>query len=149
MTIAETIVIAWCLGVILTDMHARRIPNLLSLGMCLIAMVCLLVTGHTLLNASMHSALLAAAVALLLTLPAYAARLLGAGDVKLLLAIALVSGSYFTLFAFVIAALLALIAGVAYLLLSRLRTLPATRRRWLPFGAALSVGLLVAIGVSR
>jgi Flp pilus assembly protein protease CpaA len=149
MTIAEMIVIAWCLGVTLADMRARRIPNLMSLGMCLIAIVCLLVTGHTLLNASMHSALLAAAIALLLTLPAYAARLLGAGDVKLLLAIALVSGSDFTLFAFVIAAVLTVIAAAIYLSLTRLRTPPTTRTRWLPFGAALSVGLLLAMGVSR
>jgi Flp pilus assembly protein protease CpaA len=149
MTITETIVIAWCLGVTLADLHARRIPNLMSLGMCLIAIGCLLITGHTLLNASLHSALLAAAIALLLTLPAYAARLLGAGDVKLLLAIALVSGSYFTLFAFVIAALLAVIAVAVRLLLTRLHTPPSTRRRWLPFGAALSVGLLLAIGVSK
>jgi Flp pilus assembly protein protease CpaA len=149
MTITEAIVIAWCLGVTLADLHARRIPNLMSLGMCLIAIGCLLITGHTLLNASLHSALLAAAIALLLTLPAYAARLLGAGDVKLLLAIALVSGSYFTLFAFVIAALLAVIAGAVHLLLTRLHTQPSTRRRWLPFGAALSVGLLLAIGVSK
>lgn len=149
MTIAEMIVVAWCMCVILTDMHARRIPNSLSLGMCLIALCWLLVTGHSMLNATAQSAALGAAISLLLTLPAYAARLLGAGDVKLLLAIALVSGGYFTLFAFVIAALLAAIWGVAFLLVIRLRARPLTRRKWLPFGAALSVGLLLAIGISK
>ncbi|HSI27679.1 MAG: prepilin peptidase [Methylophilus sp.] len=149
MTIAEMIVGTWCLGVTLADVYARRIPNILTLGMCLIAMCWLLVSGHSMLNATMQSAFLGATISLLLTLPAYAARLLGAGDVKLLLAIALISGWYLTLLAFVIAALLAVIVGVAYLLVYRLRTQPLSRKRWLPFGAALSVGLLVAIGITK
>jgi Flp pilus assembly protein protease CpaA len=149
MTIAEMIVIPWCLGVILADLYARRIPNILTLGMCLIAICWLLVTNHSMLSATMQSAALGAAISLLLTLPAYAARLLGAGDVKLLLAIALVSSGYFTLLAFVIAALLAVVFGSAYLILARLRSKPFTRSRWLPFGAALSVGLLLAIGITK
>ncbi|MGP1717044.1 MAG: prepilin peptidase [Methylophilus sp.] len=149
MTIAEMVVVAWCLCVILTDMHARRIPNSLSLGMCLIALCWLLITSHSMLNATVQSAALGAAISLLLTLPAYAARLLGAGDVKLLLAIALVSGGYFTLFAFVIAAFLAVTLGAVCFLVTRLRARPLTRRKWLPFGAALSVGLLMAIGITK
>lgn len=149
MAIAKLIVVTWCLGVTLADLYARRIPNILTLGMCLLAICWLLVTSHSMLNTTMQSTALGAAISLLLTLPAYAARLLGAGDVKLLLAIALVSGSYFTLFAFVIAALLTVIFGGAYLMLARLRSKPFTRRRWLPFGAALSMGLLFAIGITK
>ena len=149
MTIAEMIVIGWCLGVTLTDLSAKRIPNILTLGMCLLAICWLLVSRHSMLDASWQSAAQGAAISLLLTLPAYAARLLGAGDVKLLLAIALISGWYFTLFAFVVAAMLAVVLGVAHLLVSRLRAQPLTHRRWLPFGAALSVGLLFAIGITK
>ena len=148
MTIAEMIVVAWCLAVAVTDLHARRIPNILTLGMCLVALCWLLVSGHSLLDTSIQSAMLGAAISLLLTLPAYAARLLGAGDVKLLLAIALVGGHYLMLFAFVMAALLAVGFGIAYLFIVRFRGHTITRRRWLPFGAALSVGLLVAVRIA-
>ncbi len=149
MTIANLIVVAWCLGVVLADLSARRIPNILTLGMCLIAICWLAVTGHSMLNTDIRSVALGAAVSLLLTLPAYAARLLGAGDVKLLLAIALVGGGYIASLSFVIAAFLALFFGIFYIVFARLRARPISRKRWLPFGAALSVGLLIAVGVAK
>jgi Flp pilus assembly protein protease CpaA len=149
MTVAEMIVVAWCLVVAMSDLHARRIPNMLTLGMCGIAVCWLLLTGHSMLNATLQSTAIGAAISLLLTLPAYAARLLGAADAKLLLAIALVAGSDLTLFSFVIAALLAAVLGMAYLLIAWLRARPFTGNRWLPFGAALGVGLLCAIGITN
>ncbi len=149
MPIAKLMIIAWCLGVATADLSARRIPNILTLGMCLVAIFWLLFTGHSMLNATAQSAAIGAAISLLFTLPAYAARLLGAADAKLLLAIALIAGSYLTLFSFVIAALLAALFGLAYLLISRLRAQPITRKRWLPFGAALGVGLLFVIGITN
>lgn len=149
MTIAEMIVVAWCLVVALTDLHARRIPNMLTLGMCMIALCWLVFTGHSMLDATLHATVLGGAISLLLTLPAYAARLLGAGDVKLLLAIALVAGSDLTLVSFVIAALLAVIFGMAYLAIAKWRGQAISRQRWLPFGAAFSAGLLFALGVAQ
>lgn len=149
MTIAHLIIVAWCLGVVLADMSARRIPNTLTLGMCLIAICWLAFTGHSMLGTDIRSVTIGAAVSLLLTLPAYAARLLGAGDVKLLLAIALVGGGYIASLSFVIAAFLALFFGIIYIIYARFRALPIARKRWLPFGAALSVGLLIAVGVAK
>lgn len=149
MTIAEMIVVAWCLAVALTDLHARRIPNILTLGMCLFAACWLLFTRHSMLDATMQSVAVGAIISLLLTLPAYAARLLGAADAKLLLAIAVVAGAHLTLLSFVIATLLAAVFGVAYLLVTKLRARPITGKRWLPFGAALTVGMLCAIGMTK
>lgn len=149
MTIAKMIVVAWCLSVVLADMSARRIPNILTLGMCMIALCWLVVTGHSMLDTDIRSVIFGAAVRLLLTLPAYAANLLGAGDVKLLLAIALLGGGYIASLSFVIAAFLTLLFGIIYLLFARLRARPITRKKWLPFGAALSVGLLIALGVAK
>jgi len=148
MTITEMIVIAWCLGIGLADLYARRIPNSLTLGVCLIAMISLLVTGHALLGANWQSVALGALVSLLVTLPAYAAGWLGAGDVKLLLAMALVGGWYLTLFAFVVASLLAIMFAIAHVTLSRFNTHPIKPKKWFPFGAALSAGLLCAIGMA-
>lgn len=149
MTIVELMVVAWCLSIGLTDLYARRIPNILTLGAGLIATLSLLVTGHALLGTYWQSALIGAAVSLLLTLPAYALRLLGAGDVKLLLAIALIGGWYMTLFAFVVASILAILFGIVHTLFSRLNTQQHTPKRWIPFGTALSAGLLFAIGVAK
>lgn len=149
LTNLEMMVVAWCLCVALADLYARRIPNILTLGACVIAVFSFLITGHALLGANWQSVVIGAAVSLTLTLPAYAASLLGAGDVKLLLAIALISGWYFTLFAFVIASLLAILFYVAHLISIQLNTPQSKPRRWIPFGAALSAGLLCAIGVAK
>jgi len=147
-TTVELIVVAWCLSVGLADLYARRIPNILALGACLIAIICLLITGHTLLGANWQSVAIGVGVSLLLTLPAYAARLLGAADVKIILAIALIGGWYLTLFAFVIASILAMLLSVAHLLFTRFNTQQNKPKRWIPFGAALSAGLLCAIGMA-
>lgn len=149
MTIAEMIVVAWCLSVGLADLYARRIPNALTLGVCLAAICWLLVTGHSILDANWQSVAFAVFASLLLTLPAYAARLLGAGDVKLLLAIALLGGGDLTLFAFVIAAILAMLFCAAREMLIRFKAPTPTPARWFPFGAALSAGLLCAIGLAK
>jgi len=148
MTIAEMIVVAWCFSISLADLYARRIPNYLTLGACLIATGWLLTTGHTMLGAHWQSVAVGVIASLLLTVPAYAARMLGAGDVKLLLAIALLGGWHVTLLAFVIAAILALIFGGAYMLFIRFSTHSAISGKWLPFGAALSAGLLCSLGVA-
>lgn len=147
MTIAEIIVVAWCLSVAVADVSSRRIPNVLTLGVCLVAIYWLLLNGHSILNASLPSVALGVGVSLLLTLPAYLTHLLGAGDVKLLLAIALLGGAHLTVSAFVIASILAIIFLVAHSLFFRFSRRSQTPKRWIPFGAALSAGLLCAIGV--
>jgi prepilin peptidase CpaA len=147
-TTVELIVVVWCLSVGLADLYTRRIPNTLALGACLIAAINLLVTGHTLLGANWQSVAIGVGVSLLLTLPAYAACLLGAADVKIILAIALIGGWYLTLFAFVIASILAMLLSVAHLLFTRFNTQQYKPKRWIPFGAALSAGLLCAIGMA-
>lgn len=150
MTIVEISVVAWCLSIGLTDLYARRISNVLTLGACLIAVLSLLVTGHALLgSADWQSVIIGAAVSLLLTLPAYAVRLLGAGDVKLILAIALMGGWYITLFAFVAGSILAILFGIVHVLFVRFSSQQRTLKRWIPFGAALSAGLLCAMGVAK
>ena len=148
MTIAEMIVVAWCFSVGLADLSSKRIPNVLTLGGCLVAICWLLVNGHSILNASLPSVALGVGASLLLTLPAYLSRLLGAGDVKLLLAIALLGGAHLTLSAFVIASILAMIFLAAHALFFRFSRHSEKPKRWIPFGTALSAGLLCAIGIT-
>lgn len=101
------------------------------------------------LGAEWQSAVLTACLSLVLTVPAYLAGWLGAGDVKLLFAIGLLAGWKIALFSFVVAGLIAGLAAIAFLILTRYFGWSVSRKRWLPFGAALSLGLLLAIGISR
>lgn len=134
------------MGAGLMDLYARRLPNILTLGMSLLAIGWLLVSGHAMLGASWSSVLVGVLVSLLLTLPAYATRWLGAGDVKMLLAIALLAGNQMMLLVFVIAAVLAALFGIVTFCLPASGMSSVTSKRWIPFGAALSAGLLCVIG---
>lgn len=147
MLIAETLIIAWCLGIGLADLYTRSIPNILAFGLGLIAIGWLLLTGQAMLGADWPSVALGVVASLLLTLPAYAARLLGAGDVKCLLVIALLGAWHMTLLVFVIATMLATVFGLAHMLFMRFSSHHTTPKRWIPFGAALSAGLLCVIGI--
>jgi len=159
---ATVLVIAWALTVAWTDWRQRRIPNLLSLGAWVVGLVVLTFTGRSVLGAEPASALLAAAGALLVTLPGYLSRHLGAGDVKFLVATGLLSSWPLTLICFTVGTLLGAAVGLLsthrlslYLALPRslqrpdsplarwaARTPPA---RHIPLGTCLSAGLLTAL----
>lgn len=100
------------------DAAHRRISNWLTLGGCALALVWLSIAGTTWLGARPVEAAFAAFLALLLTLPGYWLKRLGAGDVKLLLFIALTSTPRTLLFCIVG-------AGAAYLVWAM-----TTRRLW-------------------
>lgn len=143
------IVVAWCLGICISDLTRRRIPNFMSFGAILLAVGYLLITGHAVLGASWQSALLGASLGLLLTVPGYLVGQLGAGDVKLIFAIGLLGGWYMTLFTFVVAGLMAGAVGVGYLLCIHYGGLAISAKKWMPYGSALSLGFLVAIGAEK
>lgn len=148
MTTAQGLVVLWSLLVLTSDLTARRIPNFLSIGAALFAAIFLVVSGMTVLGANWQAALVGMALGLLLTLPAYLARWLGAGDVKLVVAIGLLDGWQGVVASFAVAGLLAGMVAVAWMTLERYGGSPMpTTRRWLPFGAALAVGMLVKIGL--
>lgn len=147
MATVEWLIVLWSLLVLASDLAVRRIPNFLSLGAALFATVFLVVSGMTVLGANWQAALVGMALGLLLTLPAYLARWLGAGDVKLMLAIGLLGGWQGVLVSFVVAGLLAGTMTVGWLMIARYWGCSMPDRRWLPFGAALAVGMLVKIGL--
>ena len=97
----------WTALCALQDIRQKRISNWLTVGGALAALLYLLLQGHTLLGASPVDAAMAAALALLLTLPGYCLGKLGAADVKLLVGIALLSHSQFVLYCLIG-------AGIAY-----------------------------------
>ena len=142
----QWLVTSWALAMIISDISARRIPNLFSLGGAVLAIVYLAATGDAVLGGGWLDVGIGVLLSLLLTLPAYMLRWLGGGDVKLLFAIAVLGGWQAVLVSFAIGGLLAGAIAVVWPMIVPYFGYSLTSKRWLPFGAALSAGLLVVIG---
>jgi len=83
------------------DIRHRQIANGLTLGGALFALFFLFYSGHTWLGGTAEEAGLALAIAMVLTLPGYISGRLGAGDVKLLWALALATDRMHVLATFI------------------------------------------------
>ena len=140
----EWLVFAWCLGVLVSDLTLRRIPNLFSIIAGVAALAALAFTGESPLGASWQSVLIGVMLSIALTLPGYFARWLGAGDVKLFIAIALLGGWEVSLISFVLGAMLGALVALV-LIMTRHSGHQVSERRWIPFGAALALGLMVTV----
>lgn len=114
MNLHDTIAVAVALLGCVFDLHSRRVPNLLTLGAAVAAVVvCTATMGLTGLGSSTSGWLLATA----LWLPLYALGGMGAGDVKLLAAIGAWLGPadalYAALYAAMAGGVLALVVAFA------------------------------------
>lgn len=112
--IQGAVVLVWLGVCAVQDARQRLLANRLTLGAALLALIYLLWTGSTWLGAPSGQGWLAFILALLLTLPGYALGRLGAGDVKLLMALALASNAEYLLGSFIGAA----VASMVWLLLA-------------------------------
>ena len=138
----------WAMAVLVADCAARRIPNLLSVGGALVAIGYLAMFHATPLGISWQSAVVGCVLGGVLGMPAYLARWLGGGDVKLLLAVGLLLGWRGLLASFAIAGLVSALAIIGLAVMARYGWLAVpARKRWLPFGAAVASGMLVTIGL--
>ncbi|CAH1746292.1 Peptidase_A24 domain-containing protein [Thauera humireducens] len=134
---------AWSLAIAASDWRERRIPNALLAPAAVLALIALSIQGASPLGASGLAVAKGAGLALLLTLPGYLLRALGAGDVKLLFVIALLGGVWMMLGSFAIGALLTAAGGLVGLKVRSLLGLDPKQGRHLPFGSALAVGLII------
>lgn len=134
------------------DARLKQISNALTLGGCLAALGWLLYSGQTWLGAEVSEGGTALLLALAMTLPGYALKRLGAGDVKLLAALALASNSLYLLGTFIGAALAAIVwLGVRRTVFSHLSSALAARYSPMnpaygekfPFSPFLLIGLLL------
>nr|MBO2511975.1 prepilin peptidase [Gammaproteobacteria bacterium] len=87
----KILLIIWMCLAAGVDMRQRRVPNLLVATGLLGALLCLLLTRHTLTGASWGQGAAAMLVGLLLSVPGYRQGRMGAGDVKLLAVLGLAS----------------------------------------------------------
>jgi len=83
------------------DARCRRVSNVLTFGGAIIGLLYLLINGHSWLGAATPQPWWALLLTLVLTLPGYALGRLGAGDVKLLIALALASDQVLLLGTFI------------------------------------------------
>lgn len=118
------VVFLWLAACSVQDLIQRQIANILTFGAAALALLYLLWTGHTWLGASAAEGGWALLIVLLLTLPGYALNKLGAGDVKLLIALALATDRP-TVLGTIIGA--GLCAGVLWFLASK--ALPLVNQR--------------------
>ncbi|WP_374276933.1 prepilin peptidase [Azonexus sp.] len=135
-------VVIWALSVAAMDIAQRRIPNFLVGGAAFVCLFALAWIGQAPLGGEPWSVAGGLALALLLTLPGYLMRQLGAGDVKMLMAVATMGGYVLVVQTFVIGSLLA--AGLVFFYWRFPREQAPARLpgKYLPFGAALAVGLI-------
>ncbi|EKT4523614.1 prepilin peptidase [Pseudomonas putida] len=101
------------------DLRERQLSNTLTLGVAACALAWLFATGHSWIGADASEAGWALAIVMLLTLPGYMLGRFGAGDVKLMGALALATSPHYILGTFIGAGL----TVVAWLL--------GRRRLWL------------------
>ncbi len=144
------------------DIRSRRLPNWLTLGAWVVGGLLLVTHQRSWMSGTWSSALLGAGFGALVTLPAYMIRKLGAGDVKMLVGIGLLTSLAFTVTCFVFAAIVGGLLALLWLLLDRSRhllellppTLPAGLHTWLltplearkmPYGALFALGVVVAL----
>ncbi|MCY1418901.1 Type IV leader peptidase family protein [compost metagenome] len=140
------------------DARERHIANRLTLGVGALALAYLLYSGTTWIGASAEQGGWAALLALVFTLPGYAMRRLGAGDVKLMTALGLATDGRHVLGVFIGAGL----ASVCWLLLAprvwlyigqglrdRLLYLQPGMSKKQPFAPFLLVGLLLTFAWLR
>ena len=104
----------WLMICAAQDARERHIANALTLGVGALALVWLLWTGNTWLGAEARQGGLAFLLALAFTLPGYWMGRLGAGDVKLVTALALATDGMHVLGTFIGAG----VASVLWLLIS-------------------------------
>ncbi|PKA69535.1 prepilin peptidase CpaA [Pseudomonas baetica] len=150
----SVVLLIWLTLCAAQDARQRHIGNGLTLGAGGLAAVYLLVTGNTWLGAEAAQAGWAVLLALALCLPGYILKRFGAGDVKLMTALALATNGTVVLGAFIGAALSSalwlLLAPKLWLhmrqgLRERLRYLQPDKSKKLPFAPFVLIGTILTL----
>lgn len=135
------------------DIRERQIANTLTLGAATCALVYLFMTGHTWIGADASEGGWALAIVMLLTLPGYMLGRFGAGDVKLLGALALATDRMYVLGTFIGAGIAVLIwlscrrrlwALLSQKVRNRLKQLTDESSNKQPFAPFILAGFLLA-----
>jgi len=152
--------LGWFAACAYQDLTRLRVSNWLTLGGALLALLFLLLQGHTLTGHTAKAAVVAALLAALLSVPGYWLGKLGAADVKLLVALGLASSPLTVLATLAAACGFCLALMFASKLLidsdnlpanykSNLARLQPSKSKSFPFIFALFAGLLTTLAFLR
>lgn len=133
---AAVLLSLWAAAGIVYDWRDRRLPNGLTFGGMGAGLVYLLVYGQGIGGSSWQSSLLAGGAALLLLLPVYAFRMIGAGDVKFAMALGILGGGTVLFFTMVAGSML--LGAMALWSLTRSGRLPLVSLALQRFGVRMS-----------
>lgn len=152
--LAQALLVLWAGTGATYDWRFQRLPNWLTLGGFAVGAAYLLLAGAAPLGGDPLRNWMAAGVALLVLLPPYVFRWMGAGDVKFFVAMGLLGGAKVLLPAFFFACLLTGMWALAVVAANRMalhwvswrltaRLLVAPTR--LPFGVGMAVGFVLSV----
>ena len=137
------VLLAWVALCAVQDARQRRISNALTFTGILFALMYVLWTARSWLDVAWPQVVLGCVWVLLLTLPGYWLRRFGAGDVKLMLLVALATGSQHVLLSFVIAGFSCGLWAGGWVLFKGRHVGEPTGGKW-PFAPFIFVGLSAA-----
>ncbi|WP_417604679.1 A24 family peptidase [Oceanimonas baumannii] len=155
--VATPLIISWLFLCAFQDVHQRRISNFLTLPVFIFSLIWLLWQGSTLSGEPAMQGATAALIAVALTLPGFLAGKMGAGDIKMMLAFALLAGPMPLLWAFVLAAVTMLLWRISSghlwnLLPAQVRgyawTLSPEQRHKLPYAPFIFLGAAICLPFS-
>lgn len=146
----DGLLIAWGCGCALSDYRQRRLPNSLTIGAAIAALVYLLIYGRSILGAPPLSAIGAGMGAILVFAPCLWLGWLGAGDVKMMSAIGFIGGINVLALTFVFSSLLTLPVVLFLWFKAYMTNQPsALSSLKLPQGLFIALGLILTLfGVS-
>lgn len=130
----------WASLLALQDLRWQRLSNAGTWGGVVFGLLWLLFAGQSFLGGGVTASLLGLLLGFLLLLPAYTFRLIGAGDVKFLMAIGVLAGASFVARVYLLGTILALIPALVRWL--RTRRKPAKVALGFGYGSASVLFLL-------
>lgn len=148
--LTHTGLLVWGIICATQDMRSKKISNKLTLGLFTVALVYLLMTGHSLTQSTTEQAIMGLVFAIALSLPGYITGKMGAADVKMLCAIGLATQGHYVLICVIGAAVSLVIWSLMKPLWLKLpkivhKTFPLmnpTTGKPLPYAPFLFIGML-------
>jgi len=152
-TIEDIVLVLFVVAIIYTDWRFHRIPNALTFPVMAIGLLCgaLEAIPGGVFERGLADHVAGLVIGFAVAYPFYAAGGLKAGDGKYLMAVGSLRGVGLLLYGAVYGALLGGLIALGFLAVRRMRTADASlgtvMKTWIPYGVALGLGTLVALGM--
>ena len=160
--VQDVVLVAFVVTIIVTDWRSRRIPNVVTYPTMAAGIVLGLVDSFsgagfpgTVFSGGLLDHAAGLVIAFLISYPFYAGGGLKAGDGKFLMAVGALKGTLFLLQAAAWGALIGGVIALGFIVARRIEarragdrtTMGSLLHTWIPYGVALGMGALVALGL--